>query len=63
MKKKTIYKIISIGCMHTFLYLYLIPFVIYPAFGKNGLKFAVVIAITISIAILITIFYGKIKQE
>ncbi len=59
MEKKTIYKIVSIGCLHTFLYLYLIPFVIFPAFGKNGLKLAVAIAIAISIIILITIFIEK----
>ena len=59
MKKKTIYKIVSIGCLHTFLYLYLIPFVIFPAFGKNGLALTVVITIAISIIILITIFIEK----
>ena len=59
MKKKTIYKIVSIGCLHTFLYLYLIPFVIFPAFGKNGLKLVVAMAIAVSIIILITIFIEK----
>ena len=59
MKKKTIYKIVSIGCLHTFLYLYLIPFVIFPAFGKNGLKLIVAIAIAVSIIILTTIFKEK----
>ncbi len=59
MKKKTIYKFIFIGCMHTFLYLYLIPFVIFPMFGKDGLKFAVAIAVCISIIILTTIFIQK----
>jgi len=56
MKRKTIYKIAGIGSLHTFLYIYLIPFVIFPAFGENGLKFAVAVAIAISIIILITIF-------
>ena len=59
MKKKTIYKIAGIGCLHTFLYLYFIPFVIFPAFGKNGLKLVVTIAIAVSIIILITIFIEK----
>lgn len=59
MKKKTIYKIASIGCLHTFLYLYLIPFVIFPAFGKNGLKLTVAIAFVISIVVIITIFIEK----
>ncbi|MCP3898562.1 MAG: hypothetical protein GY707_02380 [Desulfobacteraceae bacterium] len=59
MKKKNIYKILSIGCLHTFLYLYLIPFVIWPAFGKNGLKITIAIAIAISITIIITILIEK----
>ena len=59
MEKKTIYKIAGIGCLHTFLYLYFIPFVIVPAFGKSGLKIAVAIAIGISIIIIITIFIEK----
>jgi hypothetical protein len=63
MKKKTFYKIAGIGCLHTFLYSYLIPFIIFPAFGENGLKLAVAVAVAISIIILITIFIEKIKQE
>jgi hypothetical protein len=59
MKKKTIYKILGIGCLHTFLYLYLIPFVILPVYGKNGLQLAIAIAVAISIIIIITILIGK----
>ncbi len=59
MKKKNIYKILSIGCLHTFLYLYLIPFVIIPTFGKKGLKVAIAIAIAISITIILTIVIEK----
>ncbi len=34
-------RIIGIGIFHTFLYGYLVPFVIYPRFGDNGLTFAI----------------------
>ena len=59
MKKKLIIRIIGIGAFHAFLYLYLVPFVIYPKFGNNGFQFAVVIAIIISIAIFGTMFISK----
>jgi len=59
MKKRTTFKILGIGCLHTFLYLYLIPFVIFPKFGKNGLKLTVAVAIAISIIILVTIFIER----
>ena len=59
MKKKIILRIIGIGAFHAFLYLYLVPFVIYPEFGNNGFQFAVVIAILISIAIFGTMFISK----
>ena len=56
MKKKVILRIIGIGIFHMILYLYIVPFVIYPKFGQNGFKFAVVVAIIVSIAVLGTIF-------
>ncbi len=59
MKKKTIYKVAAIGCLHTFLYIYFVPFVIFPAYGKDGLKIAVAVAVVISISIIITIFIKK----
>ena len=59
MKKKNIYKLITIGCLHTFLYLFFIPFVIFPAYGKNGIKITVAIAVAISITIIITILIEK----
>ncbi len=59
MKKNLILRIIGIGMFHAFLYLYLVPFVIYPKFGNNGFKFAVAVAIIISIAVLGTLFIRK----
>lgn len=41
------------------LYLYVVPFLIYPKFGNNGFKFAVAVAIVISIAVLGTMFFEK----
>ena len=59
MKNKNIYKIIIIGCLHIFLYIYLIPFVIMPAYGNNGLKISVIVALAISVTIIITILTDK----
>ena len=59
MKKKVILRVIGIGIFHMVLYLYIVPFVIYPKFGKNGFEFAVAVAIIISIAVLGTIFFER----
>ncbi|MBU0462023.1 MAG: hypothetical protein KKD21_06350 [Proteobacteria bacterium] len=55
MKKRLILRVIGIGMFHAVLYLYIVPFVIYPKFGNNGFKFTIVVAIIISIAVLGTI--------
>ncbi len=59
MKNKAIWRIISIGIFHTILYLYIVPFVVYPKFGKIGLQFVVFVAIIISVVVLGTIFIEK----
>ncbi|WP_080808840.1 hypothetical protein [Desulfamplus magnetovallimortis] len=38
--------------MHSFLYLWLIPFVIYPRFGHNGILMSVIVAVLISVAVM-----------
>lgn len=59
MKKKLIVRILGIGVLHAFLYLYLVPFIIYPKFGDNGFQFTIIVAIIISIAIFGTMFISK----
>ena len=59
MKKKMVVRILGIGVFHAFLYLYLVPFVIYPKFGDNGFQFTIIVAIVISIAIFGTMFISK----
>ena len=59
MKKKIIIRILSIGFFHAFLYLYFVPFIIYPKFGHNGFQFTIIVAIMISIAIFGTMFISK----
>ncbi len=59
MKQKLIVRILGIGFFHAFLYLYLVPFVIYPKFGDNGFQFTIIVAILISIAIFGTMFISK----
>ncbi len=64
MKKKMVFRFIGIGLFHTILYLYVVPFIIYPKFGSNGIIFAVVVAVIVSIVILGTMFFErKIKGD
>lgn len=59
MKKKIIFRIVGIGIFHMVLYLYVVPFIIYPKFGDSGFKFTVAVAIVISIAVLGTMFFER----
>lgn len=63
MKTKMLSRVIGIGIFHAVLYMYIVPFLIYPKFGHNGFIFAVVVAIIISIAILGTIFLSNYKGD
>jgi len=64
MKKKMMLRIFGIGIFHMVLYLYVVPFLIYPKFGNNGLKFTIAVAIIISVAIFGTMFCKeKIKGD
>ncbi|MDY0375936.1 MAG: hypothetical protein RBQ72_09420 [Desulfobacterium sp.] len=56
MKKRAVLRVLGIGLLHTFLYLWLVPFVVYPRFGQSGLMMTVVIALLISIVLVSTIF-------
>ena len=59
MKKKILLRILFIGSLHMVLYLYMVPFIIYPKFGKNGIIFVVALAILISVVFLGTIFFER----
>lgn len=63
MKKPIIYRIIGIGLFHAVLYLYVVPFLIYPAFGNNGLTFAVLLAVIVSLAMAVTVKWSRKKGE
>lgn len=63
MKKQLIYRILGIGLFHAVLYLYVVPFLIYPVFGQNGLVFSIILAIIISVAVFGTIILNKKKGE
>jgi len=56
-------RIVGIGLLHSFLYGYLVPFIIYPRFGQHGITFAVIVAVLISIGILATLRLGKNKKR
>lgn len=55
MKKQIVLRLALIGALHAFLYLWFIPFVVYPRFGDNGFKMAVAVALIISFAALGTL--------
>ncbi len=59
MNRKITLRLIGIGFFHTVLYLYIVPFVIYPKFGNDGLIFVIITAVIISIAIIGTLFLEK----
>jgi hypothetical protein len=59
MKRGTIWRIIGIGVLHMVLYLYIVPFVVYPRFGKIGFRFVLAVAVIISIAVFGTMFSSK----
>lgn len=63
MKKKAVLRVLGIGIFHSILYLYIVPFIIYPKFGHSGFMFAVILAVIISIAVLGTIFLNKRKGD
>ena len=61
--KKIAIRVMGIGLLHSFLYGYLVPFIIYPRFGQHGITFAVIVAVLISIGILATLRLGKNKKK
>ena len=63
MKNQVIIRVILIGIFHAVLYLYVVPFHVYPKFGQNGLKFSIILAIIISIATLGTIKLNNYKGD
>ncbi|WP_027362329.1 hypothetical protein [Desulfospira joergensenii] len=56
-------RIIGIGLFHCFLYMYLVPRVIYPRFGENGFIFAAITALVVSVAVLGTLWLNKKTQK
>jgi len=64
MKKRISLRIIFIGSLHMILYLYIVPFIVYPAFGKNGITVVVIFAVLISAVVLGTLsFENKNKGD
>ena len=55
MKKKIRLRIFLIGSLHMVLYLYIVPFMVYPTFGKNGIIIVVVLAVLVSAVVLGTL--------
>ena len=54
-------RIVGIGLFHAFLYLYLVPRVIFPRFGEEGLAFAAAMALVVSAGVLGILWLGKSK--
>lgn len=60
--KKNWYRLVCIGMCHMLLYIYLVPSVIYPKFGKQGIMIATVLAVVLSIVIIGNAWCGKKKK-
>ena len=60
--KKNWCRLVCIGMCHIILYMYLIPKVIFPKFGKQGIVSATVLAVVISIVIIGNTWFGKKKN-
>ena len=63
MKKKLLIRFAMIGALHSFLYLWLVPFIIYPRFGHDGFMLTVAIAVVISVSLLGMLFLGKKREQ
>jgi uncharacterized membrane protein YdcZ (DUF606 family) len=59
MKKRISVRIILIGGLHMVLYLYIVPFMVYPAFGKNGITVVIILAVLISAVVLGTLSFER----
>ena len=64
MKRKVFWRITGIGIFHAVLYLFIVPFVIYPQYGSIGITIAVIVAVVISTIVFGTsVFERKNKGE
>jgi hypothetical protein len=59
MKKKIRLRIFLIGSLHMVLYLYIVPFMVYPTFGKNGITVVMVLAVLVSAVVLGTLSFER----
>jgi hypothetical protein len=61
--KKNWGRLVCIGICHIVLYMYLVPMVIYPRFGKQGTWIATIFIVVLSIAIFGNVWFGKKKKQ
>lgn len=50
--RRTGFRVLGIGLLHAGLYLYVVPFLIYPRFGEQGAGLAVALAVLVSLAVM-----------
>ena len=62
MKKGMLQRMAGIGLFHGVLYLFVVPFVIFPEFGMAGTTIAVVVSVIISILVLGTSIFDRNKK-
>ncbi len=60
-KKRVLLRVLLIGALHSTVYLWLIPFVILPMFGKDAVISVVVVTIIVSLLIFGTVWINKKK--
>ncbi len=59
MKKRLGFRFFLIGILHMVLYLYIVPFMVYPKFGKNGMTVVMVLAVLVSAVVLGTLSFER----
>lgn len=57
--KKNWYRLVCIGMCHIVLYMVLVPYVIYPWFGKPGVAVTTLIAVAFSIVMTKNLWFKK----
>lgn len=58
-ERRVLPRVIGIGLFHAFLYLWFVPFVIYPRYGDSGFTMVVIVAVLVSVGVIGTLFLGR----
>ncbi len=60
MKKQVIFRLCGVGFLHAVLYLFFVPFWVYPGYGTKGVMAVVVFSIILTVLVL---FFFKDRRQ